>query len=197
MIGGHTSDGMASQVDIYEDHLWRQVGHVHSSDRVGFAIQPFGSERLRLIGGVRPPEERLADGDIPLPPRFVPQSLVQPVEESELIEVHDEDDQRVVSRRSKRVLPRGPAAKQLAEDAYRALAAGRLNDAREILTDCVARFPSAAQCHRLLGSVYAEIDDTRESIMHYKMYLKLKPNAPDADRVRSLIKSAESNATPM
>jgi hypothetical protein len=101
-----------------------------------------------------------------------------------------------VTKRSKRPSPpRGPSSKQLAEEAYRALGSGRLNDAKDILTNCVSRFPSAAQCHRLLGSVYAEIDDTRESIQHYKMYLRLKPSAPDAESVRILIRQAEAESS--
>jgi hypothetical protein len=46
-------------------------------------------------------------------------------------------------------------------------------------------------CHSLLGRIYEQEDNARESVKHYKLYLELAPNAPDAAKVRGIIANAE------
>ena len=52
---------------------------------------------------------------------------------------------------------------------------------------CLALNPKLAKCHRLLGVLYAQTDQVKRSIEHYRRYLKLAPDAPDAERVREII----------
>jgi pSer/pThr/pTyr-binding forkhead associated (FHA) protein len=85
----------------------------------------------------------------------------------------------------------GPAA--LNSSAFKALGSGRLGDAKDMLLECVEKYPNAADCHRSLGSIYANLDDTAQSIQHYKRYLALRPNAKDAARVRKMIRDVEGD----
>lgn len=77
-------------------------------------------------------------------------------------------------------------AKELAERGRVALIAGDLNKAEEQLTKCVKLAP-IPDCYRNLGILYGHADDSEKAIYNYREYLKLKPNASDADKLRALI----------
>lgn len=64
---------------------------------------------------------------------------------------------------------------------------GELKRAEKALLECVALDPRHAKCHRSLGVLYAQFDNYPRSVRHYKQYLKLAPDGPEADRVRKLI----------
>lgn len=84
------------------------------------------------------------------------------------------------------------AAAQLASDGSRALMQGDLTSAERLLTRCLKADPGFANCHRTLGVLYAQRDDTQRSIRHYRKYVQLAPTAADAERVRQMIRKAEA-----
>jgi hypothetical protein len=95
---------------------------------------------------------------------------------------------RTRTRKPKRT--NGNEVRALMLSGQRALMAGDLSAARESLEKCVAKDRNFPDCHRLLGILYAKQDETRRSVKHYERYVKLRPDAPDAKRVRQIIKAA-------
>jgi tetratricopeptide (TPR) repeat protein len=48
--------------------------------------------------------------------------------------------------------------------------------------------PNLAQAHRYLGGLYWRKGDNRRAVAEFEAYLRLTPNAPDAERVRGTVK---------
>ena len=64
--------------------------------------------------------------------------------------------------------------------------AGRDRDAVMELQNVVASQPGHAKAHYLLGMIFSAQEQTRpEAVKHYRIFLKLQPNDPAADRVRA------------
>ncbi len=84
-------------------------------------------------------------------------------------------------------------AKQLAFKGRRALLQGDMASAERLLKECVKSDPTLGECHRNLGVLYAQSDDFPKALRHYKKYLILSPKAPDANRVRQMIREAEKD----
>ncbi len=100
----------------------------------------------------------------------------------------------------RRVVPRRPkhdqsAVRALFTKGKKALLAGRLSAAKDALVECVEKDETFAECHRLLGVLYAQLDDTQASVLHYRRYVQLRPNAPDASRVHKMIRDVELQAS--
>lgn len=131
----------------------------------------------------------------PLEPMEEPAPEREP--EMELPAGDAEDKPKVTRRRrrAKRPKPTKPRnTDTLAADGFRAMSNGDYTTAERILKRCLAVDASSAQCHRTLGVLYAYIDDPQRSLYHYKRYVELQPNAPDAAKVRDMIRSAEQQA---
>jgi regulator of sirC expression with transglutaminase-like and TPR domain len=82
-------------------------------------------------------------------------------------------------------------ARSIGQEGERALLAGGRDRARTLLEACVELNPAAAACHRSLGVLFAQIDDTKRAIAHYKRYVALAPDSADAARVQKIIVDAE------
>jgi pSer/pThr/pTyr-binding forkhead associated (FHA) protein len=81
--------------------------------------------------------------------------------------------------------------KSYASEGARALAEGDLPKAERLLTRCV-EVGNVAECHRNLGILYAQLDETAKAILHYRKYIAMNPNARDAVELRSYIRDAEN-----
>ena len=97
------------------------------------------------------------------------------------------------------VTPRRPApnpspAGRLADEGKTALHQGRLDVAQEKLEACLVQDPNSATCHRSLGVLFAQRLNTSKSLDHYRRYVELAPAAPDADRVRQILQTADRRA---
>lgn len=140
--------------------------------------------------------EPVAAIDPPPPPEEEPEEAEPIVEEPP-----PPEPVAVVKRTVKRPRRRSPrrteaTAQKLFNKGRKALLAGRLSAAKESLLECAQKSPNFADCHRLLGVLFAQLDDTRNSVKHYRRYVQLKPNAPDAPRVRRMIRDVEAQAGP-
>lgn len=100
------------------------------------------------------------------------------------------ESRAAAARRAKKL----EEAKRLSAEGKRALMQGELSKAEELLTRCIAADPNHADCHRSLGVYYAQRDDTKQSIKHYRRYIQLRPNAPDAVRVKEMIDTAQASS---
>ncbi|MEC9465136.1 MAG: FHA domain-containing protein [Myxococcota bacterium] len=65
--------------------------------------------------------------------------------------------------------------------------------ALEFYRRCIQVDKDFGQCYRALGIVYARTGDAPKAARYYKLYLKVNPGAPDAARVRELLKDYENN----
>lgn len=70
-----------------------------------------------------------------------------------------------------------------------AIAEGRLEAARNQLQACL-RVAELPRCHRSLGLLEARLDHREAALRHYRRYLELAPDAPDANEVRAIVQAA-------
>jgi regulator of sirC expression with transglutaminase-like and TPR domain len=82
-------------------------------------------------------------------------------------------------------------AREVGEEGETALQGGNVERARTLLLACIELNPASALCHRSLGVLFARVDDTKMALHHYKSYVRLAPDAPDAARVRRMIADSE------
>ena len=92
---------------------------------------------------------------------------------------------------------RGPTRRQRAKERYDTAFAhlmfNRTQKAINELDACLRVDERFADCHRLLGSTWAEQQDSARAVKHYRRYLQLAPNARDASQIRAWIESYESD----
>jgi hypothetical protein len=72
--------------------------------------------------------------------------------------------------------------------AQQAVLAGEHKKAVEILKDLEKINPKDPRIHRNLGISYARLRENGNASKHYREYLKLSPNAADAEKVREILK---------
>ena len=88
--------------------------------------------------------------------------------------------------------PRSVAARNDLAEAYRA--AGNRDDARREFDAVLKQNPDYAPAHYGLAVLYDEPrGDRRRAAEHYRRYLALAPEAPDAAQVREWLRAAETN----
>lgn len=86
---------------------------------------------------------------------------------------------------------RVPTAQSLLQAGSRLLLAGRVERARSTLTECIEQHPDSADCHRVLATLYQQTRATSQARLHFRRYLELRPDAPDATTIRRMIDTAE------
>ena len=101
------------------------------------------------------------------------------------------------ARKTKAPRRRGPTRRQRAkvryDSAFAHLMFNRTQQAISELDACLRIDERFADCHRLLGSTWAEQRDSARAVKHYRRYLQLAPNARDASQIRAWIESYESS----
>ena len=105
-----------------------------------------------------------------------------------------------VSARQKRLQAARRAAarkaslvRSLVERGKRLVINGDFARAEKTLKECLRLEPNQPDCHRNLGVLYAQQDQTASAIRHYRRYVELRPNAGDAGRVREILKKFEGS----
>ncbi len=86
-------------------------------------------------------------------------------------------------------------SKELAASGYNALLSQRNKFAAELFQASVDKNPSNAQSHRGLGIARARLGDYARAAGAYLVYMKLAPNAPDADGVDRVLMEYWKNKT--
>ena len=71
---------------------------------------------------------------------------------------------------------------------------GSLDQAIELLLQCVKVDRRYALCYRALGIAYAKAKDSPKAAQYYEQYLRVAPDAADAPKVRQLLENYRSNA---
>jgi regulator of sirC expression with transglutaminase-like and TPR domain len=82
-------------------------------------------------------------------------------------------------------------AREVGEEGEASLGRGNVDRAKTLLLACIELNPASALCHRSLGVLYARADNSKLALEHYRRYVQLAPDAPDADRVRRMIADSE------
>lgn len=219
--GGGSAERQSTLQKAFAAKDWATVVRLYDEDPSDFAdpkaVLPLYKKAVSAQANARrngpPPSEPaveppMGDGPDPDPLEPVkepePESAMEPDEDPDLPAGDAEDSadpskkgikRRVAARRRpKPAKPAGGDAAQLASDGSRALMQGDLTSAERLLTRCLKADPGFANCHRTLGVLYAQRDDTQRSIQHYRKYVQLAPGAADAERVRQMIRKAEAAA---
>lgn len=104
----------------------------------------------------------------------------------------------VLARRRRAAARRAAARKAasirtLVERGKRLLINGDFAEAEKTLRECLRLEPNQPDCHRNLGVLYAQQDQTASAIRHYRRYVELRPDAGDADRVREILRKFEGS----
>ena len=80
----------------------------------------------------------------------------------------------------------------LFQKAERAQSAGNGTEAAELFNELLNRRPRSVYAHLRLAAVYDELlNEPLAATFHYRKYLELMPDAPDADDVRAWLKACE------
>lgn len=75
------------------------------------------------------------------------------------------------------------------------VSARRFDEAQQALETAISNGgENLAQAHRYLGGLYWQKHDYRRAIDEFEAYLRLTPNAPDAERVRGTIKDLRAKS---
>jgi tetratricopeptide (TPR) repeat protein len=72
------------------------------------------------------------------------------------------------------------------------LKSGDFNGAIEAFSRCTQMDPGMALCYRALGITYAKSGNGSKASKYYKQYLKVDPEAKDAEQVRKLLEQYET-----
>ena len=73
---------------------------------------------------------------------------------------------------------------------------GQFTDAASALNQCLRVDPSFAKCHMVLGSTYAKLREPELGAQHYRRFVQLAPNDPEAPKVKLLLDQYESAKSP-
>jgi pSer/pThr/pTyr-binding forkhead associated (FHA) protein len=82
--------------------------------------------------------------------------------------------------------------KQLYEQGTDLLRNNELNKAVAALNRCLALDPNFAKCHRMLGATYARLKNPEKGAMHYRRFVQLAPNDPEALKVKIFLEQYEA-----
>ena len=74
-------------------------------------------------------------------------------------------------------------AKKLFEDGKTLFEKKQHREARALFTRCLEVDPDYARCHLMLGSTYARLGDVESGARHYRIFVKLAPNAPETPKL--------------
>jgi pSer/pThr/pTyr-binding forkhead associated (FHA) protein len=91
--------------------------------------------------------------------------------------------------------PSAPSSEDQAKTAYEdALNLFRARQQREALIlakKCIELTPKEAKCHKLLGAIYATLQQMDQAADHYREFLKLAPTDPSASKVQEILNNYE------
>ncbi len=205
LMGGGSSERQEALQKAFAAKDWTKVVQMYEEDPSDFedpkAVLPLYKKASEAMRNPRtalpppPPEPELEPDEPPAPDPEPLEPVREPEPEVEL-PVGDAVAPKAKARATKkRPRPRrrskSAAIAKLAADGTTALINGDLTQAERMLTKCIKADAPLPVCHRTLGVLYAQRDDTRRSLYHYRKYVELAPKAPDASRVRRMIRRAE------
>lgn len=88
------------------------------------------------------------------------------------------------------------AAKTLYDEGNRLTLQGRIREAIARFKRALKEDPNFADAHRGLGIAYARLEQPEQAVRHYELYLKKRPYAHDAERVRVILRTYYNQQKP-
>jgi predicted component of type VI protein secretion system len=82
--------------------------------------------------------------------------------------------------------------KRLYERGIDLLRKNDLNQAVDALNKCLALDPAFAKCHRMLGATYARLKNPEQGAIHYRRFVQLAPDDPEAPKVRIFLEQYQA-----
>jgi predicted component of type VI protein secretion system len=105
----------------------------------------------------------------------------------------------VVHKGKARAVSKGTRQKASLEEVKRLYELGtdllrknELNKAVDALNRCLALDPGFAKCHRMLGATYARLKNPEQGAIHYRRFVQLAPNDPEAPKVKIFLEQYEA-----
>jgi pSer/pThr/pTyr-binding forkhead associated (FHA) protein len=83
--------------------------------------------------------------------------------------------------------------KRLYSDARKAKLNGDTKTAVSLLNQCISLSPGFADAYKQLGIIFSAMGEKDAAVKHYKKYLSLKPDAPDAMTIKNVIEQLGGN----
>ena len=157
-------------------------------------IEPFPEPDIEppVAPALEPVEAAATAESVPEPEIEEPPSLAPPPSPP------TQPSAAVVARRRRAAARRAAARKAaairtLVERGKRLVINGDFAQAEKTLRECLRLEPNQPDCHRNLGVLYAQQDQTASAIRHYRRYVELRPDAGDAARVREILRKFEGS----
>jgi len=111
----------------------------------------------------------------------------------ELYKLYDKkgDKAKTEEYRKEFVAKGGKISGQIYNDGVNALNAGNAQKAATLFKEAIKENPTDPDAHREIARCYAQMGRFQETVDELKIYLKMKPNAEDADTWKSAIQGLE------
>ncbi len=84
-------------------------------------------------------------------------------------------------------------AEKLYEEGTGLYRKGQYTDAASALNQCLKVNPALAKCHMALASTYAKLKEPELGAQHYRRFIQLAPDDPQAARVKLLLEEYEAS----
>jgi predicted component of type VI protein secretion system len=170
------------------------------------AIAAAPSEPEKVLAAQAPPSEPVAPPQIvsderqPAAPDATPSvaadTSAPPVEHRGVVHKRKarEAKQTRTAAVAKVTLQKGSAeqVRKLYEEGTDLLRNNQLNKAVAALNRCLALDPGFAKCHRMLGATYARLKNPEKGAIHYRRFVQLAPNDPEAAKVKIFLEQYEA-----
>lgn len=92
--------------------------------------------------------------------------------------------------------PPSEEARSYYEDGTALFKKKQYREAQTLFTRCLEVDPKFARCHMMLGSTDAKLRDVESGAKHYRLFVKLAPDDPEAPRVRALLEQYDKSRNP-
>ena len=154
------------------------------------AAQPASLDQPTPASPVIATQPAAAPGDATPPGGQVSPPITRPLEVAR--NVREPKKTRPVKLAAVRESSEPEQVQQLYQQGAEQLRNNDLNQAVSTLNRCLALDPTFANCHRLLGATYARLKDPEQGAMHYRRFIQLAPEDPEAAKVRIFLEQYEA-----
>jgi len=143
------------------------------SESAGVAVQREASKAVEVEKEVKRKEEKVAQR----PQKGVVKEEVSPPTKQK----------EVTPPKESPASPAEPSAEDYTAEGNKLLMKNRIAEAIANFQKAIKLKPDLAAAHRSLGIAYTKIGQTDKAAKEYETYLKLQPDAPDANQVRQIL----------
>jgi pSer/pThr/pTyr-binding forkhead associated (FHA) protein len=185
--------GLATSAGLWWMNREQRSASVSSSSRMEVGREPAGNPRQEP-GEKAPPAAASATSTAPEP-------VNSRVDTPPPLQQREEPDSKVsvaaATPTSSPEVPAEPGApseevQKLFEEGLSHYRKHQFSAAAASLSNCLRSDPSFSKCHMVLGSTYARLREPELGAQHYRKFLQLAPDDPEAARIKIYLEQYES-----